>query len=118
MRKNLIILSVLVFSFMIMSPVTSLGEGANYQSKSTISFKKGPDAPPKEETLPPVIPDGQKEIPKNQAETEKPAGSKLPKTATNNYNLLALGIILLVTGMVTYYALNTRRAMLNEKMNV
>ena len=94
-------------SFIVFSPINSLADGANYQSKSTISFKKGPTEPEKEDET--VIPGGKEAVAdggEKAAQAGKTpgagSGTKLPKTATNNYNLLVLGLLLFAAGIVLY----------------
>lgn len=96
---------LMMFSFMMISPIASLADGANYESKSTISFKKGPETPSKPgKDDPSVIPDGQKEIPKDSTkDLSNQPGTKLPKTATNNYNYLIIGFILMIVGTLIYF---------------
>ncbi len=104
MRKKFIIFMIMMFSFMMISPIASLADGANYESKSTISFKKSPETPSKPgKDDSSVIPDGQKEILKDSTKAlSNQPGTKLPKTATNNYNLILLGVILFTLGLVLY----------------
>lgn len=86
---------------------TPLVEASSYDTEANIHFKESYDGEAEEDAESDYIPDGTVD-PLEPGENAGGDGEELPKTATNMYNLILIGVVLIVIGLIALF-LSRRR---------